>query len=80
LVLRLDYDYVHVDFSAGTSTIYEILEPKYIIYRAAEFMLLQQMYDGDEWPYLEERMNYFIDKADRYEAEFLTKVVQHRRE
>jgi hypothetical protein len=78
--LRLDYDLVHTDFDEGTDTIYEILEPKYIIYRAAEFMLLQQMYDGDEWPYLEERMNYFIDKADRYEAEFLEKIKGSRRE
>jgi hypothetical protein len=78
--LRLDYDLVHTDFDAGTDTLYEILEPKHIIYRAAEYMILQQMYDGDEWPYLEERMNYFIDKADRYEAEFLEVIKQHRRE
>jgi len=79
-VLRLDYELIHSDISGGSNTIYEILEPKYIIYRAAEYMLLQQMYDGDEWPYLEERMNYFIDKADRYEAEFLEKIKLHRRE
>ena len=78
--LRLDYEYVHADFTAGSDTLYEILELKHVIYRAAEFMLLHQMYDGDEWPYLEERMNYFMAKADLYEAEFLARIGQHRRE
>jgi hypothetical protein len=78
--LRIDYDLVHTDFDAGSDVLYEILEPKHIIYRAAEFMLLQQMYDGDEWPYLAERMNYFIAKADAYEAEYHQGISLHRRE
>lgn len=78
--LRIDYEVIHTDFDAGTDEIYDILEPKYVIYRAAEFMLLYQMHDGDEWPHLEERINYFMAKADDYEKEFHEKVKQHRRE
>lgn len=79
--LRLDYEAIHqTDFRAGDDEVFDWLEPKYIIFRAAEYMLLQQMYEGDEWPYLEERMNYFIAKADAYEEEFYEKIKQHRRE
>jgi hypothetical protein len=77
--LRLTYDKVHDTFDAGSDEVYEVLEPKFVIYRAAEFMLLQQMYDGDEWPYLEERMNYFMAKADAYESEFSEKIKLSRR-
>ena len=80
MTLRLDYELVHTDFDSGDDELYEFLEPKQIIYRAAEYMLLQQMYAGDEWPYLEERMNYFISKADAFEAEYYEKIGLHRRE
>lgn len=78
--LRIDHERVHEDFDDGDDELYEILEPKHIIFRAAEFMLLQQMYDGDEWPYLAERMNYFVAKADACEAEYWEKIGLHRRE
>jgi hypothetical protein len=78
--LRIDYQIIHTDFDAGDDAIYDILEPKYVIYRAAEFMLLYQMHDGDEWPHLEERINYFMAKADAYEQEFKEKHRYHRRE
>ncbi len=79
--LRLDYEEIHdSDYTAGDDLVFDWLEPKYVIFRAAEYMLLQQMYDGDEWPYLEERMNYFMAKADAYEEEFFEKTRQHRRE
>ena len=78
--LRLDYEEIHTDLTAGDDTVHDWLEPKYVIFRAAEFMLLQQMYDGDEWPYIEERMNYFISKADEYEKEFNNRIWRHRRE
>ena len=71
---------MHTDFDAGSDELYEILEPKHVIYRAAEFMLLQQMYDWDEWPYLAERMNYFMAKADAYEAAYHEQIGLHRRE
>jgi len=78
--LRFDYNEVHSDYTAGDTVVHEWLETKYVIYRAAEFMLLQQMYIGDEWPFLEERINYFTAKADELESEFNWKVHQHKRE
>jgi len=78
--IRIDYDLIHTDHTVGTDTIYDILEPKFIIFRAAEYMLLHQMHDGDEWPFLQDRMNYFMAKADEYEKEFVLKIKKHRRE
>jgi hypothetical protein len=78
--LRFDYRVVHDDYTEPDQVVHESLESKYVIYRAAEFMLLQQMYSGDEWPYLEDRINYFMAKADLYEAEYHDRVYQHKRE
>jgi len=77
--IRIDYDYIHIDLDSGSDAIPDFLEPKYVIFRAAEYMLLHQMHDGDEWPFLQDRMNYFMAKADEYEKEFIAKIKEHRR-
>jgi hypothetical protein len=77
--LRLDYEEVHTDLTSAGAEVESWLEPRYVVFRAAETMLLQLMYQGDQWPYLEQRMNYFIARADLYEKEFFEKVKQNRR-
>jgi len=76
--LLIEYELTHEDFGdfVATSRVYKVMEPKYVIYRAAEYMLLRQMGDGDEWPYLEERLNYFMDKAAAFEAEYNSEAKQ----
>ena len=79
--IRLDYEEIHdTDYTDGDDEVFDWLEPKYVIFRAAEYMILQQMYDGEEWPYLEDRMNYYLAKADKYEEEFFEKIKRHRRD